>query len=752
MGEELAMLARALEMAQPGAGQALASIQDPELLDALIRVFVTAERQQPGAGPPAVVQALMQLGLVPGAGAPAPQMAPPPDQMGAPPMPMQGGPPPGMAPPMDPGVPPEMAGGAPTQAPPEPQRAPVKIQKKKQGPPKYENPPLEPNKYAKKAPTIERIYQVARAGETIWAANRLRKKEAVACWKGEMTSYQLTASGAMQETYNPARAVHQRLTPFSYVERVTTMVSWNNDTEMDLPPRADDDEHTEAAQKSENWSRTMREMDSKRWRRRGELGDPQPPLERVEAQGMTLLGGVGWMWEIRPEDKTHPYRCKYIPWTELYPVGNEITRQYTVPLGQLRAECEEAEEYYKGWDGDDNLKCKVIGWSDNQGYRHALVWDQEGSGWDGAPTKDDNGNEKERWIKKPTKVLGLGFPFYNLAIAVSEPGGNEDELDGRKWVGMGILDRAIPHFRMVNMVGEFAMKGFFRNVDPPTFQTHMPGTDLNKVPTIDLEPGSRNFGFQQDKVETLGANGTGTPDGSTTLSMLSADQADLVPPVMAGQRAGNSGFQQMQTENAANAVTVGPIMDAMEKMYQDQMAQRLSLALRFAKNADNKDLEYFNEYPYKNYRGGNGSYGSLKATDIERSGVDVEVRYKRLSFAEENAQAQMLVSLVNAHLMSTEEALKRRGVREPEREWLKILKDGALMNPRVLMGLVGKAIMESGDQMLIEEWQNAGMLEALKGGGGSPPAATGVASAAGTASPNMPADVAQPGASNSYAA
>jgi hypothetical protein len=206
----------------------------------------------------------------------------------------------------------------------------------------------------------------------------------------------------------------------------------------------------------------------------------------------------------------------------------------------------------------------------------------------------------------------------------------------------------------------------------------------------------------------------------------------------------------MQSEQAATAVTVGPIMDAMERMYEDMFAQRAILALRFGKNKDAPDNEYYDEYPYKNYRGGGANYGALKPKDIELAGVDVEVRYKRLSPAEENAQAQMLVSLVNAHLMSTEEALKRRGVREPEREWLKILKDGALMNPRVLMGLVGRAIMDSGDQLLIEEWQNAGMLEALKGGGGSPPAQPGVPSAAGAPSPNMPADIAAPGASNSY--
>lgn len=761
------MLAQALETAQPGAGQAIMELiaqldadgsgRGTQVLSLLTQTFMRAEQEVgPGAGAQEVVRLLVEQGIL--GGPPGMEQAPPPGMEQAPPMGMEQAPPPGaVAPPMGEGAPPPGGLPAPQVGPPPPAPAPepgrqVVKAKQKKPPPKYKLPKLDKSRWAKQAPTIAHIYRVARAGETMWRANRERQKLDLACWKGEMSS--LDRYGGTTDA--PGRLVHQRLTAFTYVERVTTMVAWNNDTEMDLPARADDDDHREAAQKTENWLRTQRHNDSKRWRRRGEYGDPQPALERVEAQGMVLLGGTGWQWEIAPDDPDHPFRDRYVPWGELYPVGDEITRQYVVSLAQLRAECPEVDEYYGDDDGnenDDTRKVKVIGWCDRQGYRHGICWQEEGGGWASyRPPTDDGGSVKERWIKKPDKVIGLGFPYYNLAIAVSAPAIDEDTDDYRKWVGIGVLTRAVPHFRLVNFVGEMALKGFLRDIDPPTLQTHQQGTDLSRVPLVETEAGDRNFGFNGDRVEILGRAGTGSADGTTTLNMLASDQQDLVPPAIGGQRQGNSGFQQMQTEQAASAVTVGPIMDAMEKMYEDKCRQRAMLALRFGKNPDNKALEYFAEYPYRNYRSDIGNYGALKPADIERSGVDVEVRYKRLSPAEEAQQATMLVQLVNARLMSYDEALKRRGAREPEREWLKILKDGALMTPRVLMGLVGKAIMESGDEALIGAWQEAGMLEALKGGGGSPPAQPGVPSAAGAPGAGAPADMAQPGISANVAA
>jgi hypothetical protein len=199
----------------------------------------------------------------------------------------------------------------------------------------------------------------------------------------------------------------------------------------------------------------------------------------------------------------------------------------------------------------------------------------------------------------------------------------------------------------------------------------------------------------------------------------------------------------MQAAETASATTVGPIIDALEKTYQAICRQRGILALRYAKG-ENSDLNYFSQYPYRGYKGGDtGRYGTLKPKDIEASGVNAEVRYKRLSTAEEAALANMVTQLTNAHLMSVETALKKLGVREPEREWLKILKDGAMLEPRVLQGLVGAAIMNSGDNFLIQEWIAAGMLQQTNGG--SPPAETGTPSAAGGPPPGLPAGVSTPG-------
>jgi len=608
----------------------------------------------------------------------------------------------------------------------------------------------------------------------MWASRDSRVREDVACYKGELSS--MLPDG--QLTMTPDRIVHQRLTPYTLVERTAQMIAWQNDTELELPPRSDDDEHRGAAQAEENWLRSQRLLDERCWRERAALGDPQPPLSWTEAHGMTLLGGIGWYWKIKPDDEDHPFEACYVPWSELYPVGAEVTRQYVVSLAQLRAESAAVDAYYPDdYDADNTLKCRVIGWCDRYGYRHAVCWSEEGSwpAYQGATT--NSGEQKERWIVEPKQKLGLGFPFYNLRIARSLPPLQETSDDYRKWVGFGLLTRAVPHFRLVNMIGEFALKGYLRDTAPPTLQTHMAGTDLNDVPIVNLDPDARNFAFQGDKVELLGTRGIGGPDGSATMQLLSADQQDLAPPAMAGQRMGNSGFQQMQAQESAQSSTVGPLMDAMERFYEDLHAQRAQLALRFSKN-DNKDLEYFDKYPYRVFRPtdtfenegygyggdnvidlnerrrsrGRGETAALTPKDIERAGVDVEVRYQRLSPAEQNAQAAMLVQLVNAHLMSVDEALRKRGVREPERAWLQILRDGAMLNPRFLMSLVGEAVMQSGNDMLIYAWQESGMLEALKGGGGSEPRPPGVASPAGTPQAAVPPDVTQPGASQVAAA
>lgn len=812
MGEQdIQAFLRTMEQAQPGAGQALLALlqRDPQrgmqLMQALMGLFMQAEQQQPGGGPQAVIAALAEAGLLPGAGGP-PGMPPPPPpgppEMSPPGMPPPGMPPPGMPPPGMPpppgppglpppgmpppplpqpgmpppgGPPPPLPGGpepgGPVAGPaPRPPRPPLRAKPKK-SPALYKLPALGTGnqaRFEKRAPKLDHIYNIARQGVTMWQARDSRVKEDVRCYKGELDS--LLPDGTT--TPFPERLTHQRLTPYTLVERTAQMIAWQNDTELELPPRADDDEHRGAAQAEENWLRTQRYEDERLWRTRSELGDPQPPLTWVEAQGMALLGGVGWYWQVNPEEPDHPFEACYVPWSELYPVGAEVTRQYVVSLGQLRAESEEVDTYYPDdFDPDNTLKCRVIGWSDRWGYRHAVAWQEEGS-WPSyqAPASSD-GTAKERWIVEPKEKIGLGFPFYNLRVARSVPALQETDDAFRKWTGFGVLTRAVPHFRLVNMIGEFALKGYLRDTAPPTLQTHMAGTDLAKVSTIDMEPDARNFGFQGDKVELLGARGTGTADGATTLQMLSADQQDLAPPAMAGQRTGNSGFQQMQAQESAQSGTVGPLLDAMERLYEDLFRQRAQLALRFSKNPDAK-LEYFDKYPYRVFRPteeyegdgydygnpvidlaerrrsrGRGETAALTPRDIELAGVDVEVRYQRLSPAEQNAQAAMLVQLVNAHLMSVDEALRKRGVREPERAWLQILKDGAMLNPRFLMALVGSTIMASGNENLVNAWIESGMLEALKGGGGSPPAEPGVASPAGVPSPNVPPDIAQPGAS-----
>ena len=397
--------------------------------------------------------------------------------------------------------------------------------------------------------------------------------------------------------------------------RTAALCAWTNDrVEMDVPPRADDDDHREAAQKYENWLRTGRMDDSDRWYARSEMGDVQPPLELVEAKGMALLGGMGWCWRVDPDDEEQPFKYEYIPWNQLYPLEHAITRQFTMPLNLARAAYPELDDYFDLLDKDgnsaydENLEVRIIGWSDRAGYWHAIAWQEEGAGFAGSQAERKGG-----WIKEPQRIE-YGFPYYNVAVWNGQASGatyNQSD-QYREYVGFGILTRVRDSFRIVDMVASAIIMGAIRAVDPATLQLHQLGTNLDEVPPLDLGPGGRNFGFTGDEMEPVVFTVDGHPDGQASLTYGVYEMADIMPPAMSGAQVGNSGFQQMQAAETASATTVGPIIDALEKTYQRICKQRGQLALRYAKG-ENADLNYFSQYPYRRYKGGDtGRYGTLK--------------------------------------------------------------------------------------------------------------------------------------------
>lgn len=771
MPMDIQTLAQTLEQMAPGMAQAVLSLP-PDQQQVLLMIFQEEEAQQPGMGVQAVLDTLMQAlsesqggapidGGVPGMPpAPPPVEQPvgpemmPPEMMGVPPEMMGGAP--------TQGVPPEMQAGAPTQAPTPLGYAPgeqVQQQPKKKKLPKYELRDLDDERYADEPPTLRRIEEDARLGRERWKHRDERIEDDLLCFRGEMQPVDLYG--------NPiegleGRTMYARTTSFNWVKKVASLATWTNDrVEFDLAPRDDSTEYKDAADHVEEWMRHTRRYDEDCWFARSEVGDPQPPLPNHEAEMMALLGGLGWMWRIDPKDKRHPYKYEPVPVNQIFPMSHSTTRQFLMPLNQARAEYREVDEYYQLDDEDgqpwgEDLEVRITCWSDRWGIRHAIIWSEEGGAgndWHQAQDK-----ERDRFIKKPDKRHDLGFPFYNMRIWSSVPAGPTPNTKNNytEFVGMGVLTRVRRTFAVVDMVANFTIRGALRASDPATLQTHMPGTNLDDVQPLDLEAGGRNFGFQGDDVKPLVFTVTGNPDGQSMVQMLINEMADIMPPAMSGGQVGTSGFQQMQASEISSATTVGPLVDALERTYQTIFAQRAQLALRFSKNKKAKDSEYFSSYDYRSSRPGRyGSYGEMTPEDIEMAGWECEVRYKRLSITEEAALANMVVQLTNAHLMSVDTALRRMGVRQPDREWLKILQDGAMLDPNVLKGLVGTAIMSSGNEILMMEWEKAGMLQAMAGGAGSQPGQPGSPSApnpAGMAAPVQPADIQQPGASSPVAA
>lgn len=769
MGIDIQTLAQMLEQMAPGAAQAVLALA-PEDQQALLQIYQQEEAQQPGSGIQAVFQTLVQAVNEAQQGAPVdggvPPQGPPPGppmdpNAGVPPEMLAGqatqGPPPGAPAGVPPGMPPEMMGGAPTQAPTPMGYAPgrqVEAKPKKKGPPKFELVDLDEYRYADKPPTLRRIEEDARLGRERWKAQEQRIEDDLLCFRGEMQPVDVYGNPA--EGMDTAKA-YARTTAFNWTKKVASLATWTNDrVEFDVLPRDDSDEYKDAADHLEQAERCWRKYDENCWFARAEVGDPQPPLSTHEADMMTLLGGLGWMWRIDPKDKRHPYKYEPVPVNQIKPLSHATTRQFCLPLNEARAEYDEIDEYYDLEDDNgerwgEDLEVRITCWSDRWGIRHAIIWEEEGGS---ANTFHRRDADKERWIKEPKDRHDLGFPFYNMRIWSSVPSGPTPQTKHNytEFVGMGILTRVRRTFAVVDMIANFTIRGALRAADPATLQTHQPGTDLREVEPVDLEAGGRNFGFTGDDVKPLVFSVTGNPDGQSMVQMLINEMADIMPPAMSGGQVGNSGYQQLQAGEVASATTVGPIVDALERTYATISAQRAQLALRFSKNKKNKDKEYFSSYNYR----GEGGYGELRPEDIELAGwEDFEYRYKRLSTAEEAALANMVVQLTNAHLMSVDTALRRLGVRQPEREWLKILQDGAMLDPTVLKGLVGTAIMQSGNTILMSEWEKAGMLQAMAGGGGSQPAEPGSPSApnpAGSAAPRQPADVQQPGASSPVAA
>lgn len=659
-------------------------------------------------------------------------MTPPPDGSMAPPMP-----------PMDPAMqammpqgpmpmPGAMPGQPPVDAPAPP--TPVQPKKKTKKVPKY-NPPKVPE-VAK--PSLDDILEDARAGREFWEPRDNRIREDYDLYH---LVYGNETFGDREATVVGGTIVHRRSQPNTLVNLVTGLATARNDKlTVELEPRADDEKHKTAAQESEDFVLYSRECDEERW-----LEDKvgEMPLPRKEAGLAALEGGIGWTWYVDPENEEHPFQYELVPISQLYDVGHACTRQYTLPLHRARREYEQIKKAYPaGSNYDPNQLVRIVVHIDNFGVWRSIVWEEVLGGRRGfagkaRPTSDDA--DEQRWIQKPQRV-NFGFRGFSYVVWGGSPA---EMLQGQErsniaFKGYGVLTMLRKTFKLMDVFISAVATGALRAVDPATV-IYSPDPDHLKVKKPDSRPGAHNVYSQDTKIEPLVWEVSRNADAQNLMNSLIAELADVQSPALSGAGGVSGVAQQISTEQASQQ-TVEPIIDALEKWYGMMHRQRLILALRYSdddkwnKDEQGESQTYFDKYQKRSYRGDSlGQYGELKPAQIHDSGVRVLVRYHDRNVQEDIALAQMVTQLTGAHLMSQETALRKLGVKNPQREIQAIFADGAAMEPTVLKALVETAVYNSGNPELIAAWDKAFYAEMVKGQGPAQAGTPGVGSLPGAA-------------------
>lgn len=649
---------------------------------------------------------------------------------GMPPDPSMGGMMPQAPLPMPGGTPAGVPGAPPPGGSVQPGMIAEKPKVKTKKVPKY-SPPKVP-KVSK--PTLDDIIEDARAGREYWQPRDIRIRE-------DYDLYHLTYGsetfGDREATVVGGTIVHRRSQPNTLVNLVTGLATARNDKlKIEIEPRADDEQHKTAAQEAEDFVTYSRECDEDAW-----LEDKvgEMPLPRKEAGLAALEGGIGWTWDIDADDEEYPFRYMLVPLSQLYDVGHACTRQYTLPVHQARREYEAVKAAYPaGSSYDPNQMVRIIVHIDNYGVWKSIIWEtvvgsKRGFGGTRPPSDEYEAN---RWIMKP-KRMNFGFRGFNYVVWGGTPAeilqGQERTNIGYK--GYGVLTMLRRTFKLMDVFISAVATGALSAVDPATV-VYTDEPDHLKVKKPDRRPNAHNVFGKDDKIEPLVWEISRNADAQNLMNSLISELADVQSPALNGA-AGPSGIAQQISTEQASQQTVGPIIDALEKWYGMMHRQRLILALRYSTddkyNVDDEgeSQTYFSKYAKRSYRGDtSGQYGELKPKDIEDSGVRVLVRYHDRNVQEDAALAQMVTQLTGAHLMSQESALRKLGVKNPQREIQAIFADGASMEPTVLKALVETAVYNSGNPELIAAWDKAFYAEMVKGQGPAQAAPPGVGSLA----------------------
>lgn len=196
-------------------------------------------------------------------------------------------------------------------------------------------------------------------------------------------------------------------------------------------------------------------------------------------------------------------------------------------------------------------------------------------------------------------------------------------------------------------------------------------------------------------------------------------------PLLKGGGTANSGFQQSLQAGAAASVQVNPIMDALERYYELQNTCKIELLIRKGGEGELAKLPYPSRPVEDQFDAIYPSFKSLTPEMAKLNGTQNIVTYQRLGLQEQQVLWSMVEQAVQTKMLSAREGMKRMGVQNPQRNFLRILQELAVTNPKSLEAMTGAAIMGGGNALLQIGWQQVLMAQQQGpppgGPGGGPP-------------------------------
>lgn len=496
----------------------------------------------------------------------------------------------------------------------------------------------------------------------------------------------------------------------------------------------DDAETREASQAVENYDRQALANAYRKWDDHGTYGDPQPPFSRKLA-GLILAEGLcGRRIFIDPDDDDLIF-MEPVPAAELYPLAHATTRQLRLPLVEARIHYPEIDTALKEIDGqkhgwaravtpDENEQVWIIHWADRDGLWEAIAWDWVSwrPGASGATL-----DKEKQWIKEPTEI-GYGFcPLRYPAAFLGSPAshsllmggtdsGNDSDQAFQKYVNRGMFSAMLDSYEKfnellaiylttANTVGNSPMNHFINpdHDDPSLFDANgkriKPSRRIGAVNTIPND----------EKFEPVPVDPAGLDALRTMMQSLMEEQGDTAPPVLSGRGEATSGADRFLAQQSAADYVITPAMKAAERWLSDGLREINELIVRKGKGRG----KLFTGLTYRvrkaeDPQARRNVASVLEPRDVERNGVDVEVKFKRTSLTEMRQAADYWLNLLDKNVVDLNTVRDELDIEEPERMQRAVLRDKSLQDERLLKTLIGQALrryhQKGGDLEMLRTW------------------------------------------------